>query len=562
MRKSLTRLFAGSIIAAAPIAIAASSASATTSPSEMLLARSATSYLASQFNTSGYIPGSSGSVDYSDTLASVMDFAATNTYLPLAHQALNYIAANLNSYVVTAYGDGPGQLANVIIAVRSLGLDPTNFGGVNLINRLLATQQTTGVDSGMFGSETELTNYDAGAYDQGLALSALAYAGVTSGPQVQSAVAWLQGQQCSNGGFVFQSNANGACSGLPANFAGPDTNTTSVAIEGLVAQGALTPSAKALATTYFTTGQDSDGGFGYYANVANALGNANSDTDSTSLVVQALTAMGLSPTSAQFSVSGSNPISFLNTQQITTAGSSFGEFNYQGTPSLLATVQAVLGVIGAPHYNIVSPSNQGYSVVTSSGSVYAFGTSSYQGGITGSVNQPIVAGFATPDGKGYYLVAADGGVFAFGDATFYGSLGGTMINKPIVAGFATPDGKGYYLVAADGGVFAFGDATFYGSLGGTVLNKPIVAGFATPDGKGYYLVAADGGVFSFGDATFYGSLGGTMINKPIVAGRATPDGKGYYLIGADGGVFAFGDASFASSLPGSGVSTGAVIGAF
>ena len=518
MRKNLTRLFAGSIIAVAPVAFFGSSASASTSPNEMLMARNATSYLASQFNASGYITGSGGTVDYSDTLASDIDFAATNTYLRLAHQSLNYIAANLNSYVVTPYGDGPGQLANVIIAVRALGLDPTNFGGVNLISRLLATQQTSGVDSGMFGSETELANYDAGAYDQGLALSALAYAGVTSGAQVQAAIAWLQPQQCSNGGFVFQSNAAGACSGTPANFAGPDTNTTAVAIEGLVAQGALTPAARSLAVNYFATGQDSDGGFGYYANVGNSLGSANSDPDSTALVIQALTAMGISPSSAQFTVGGANPLSFLNSQQITTTGSSFGEFNFQGSPSLLATVQAVLGQLGAPNYGVFTPSNSGYSVVTSSGSVYAFGTSSYNGGINGNLNKPIVSGFSTPDGKGYYLVAADGGVFAFGDATFQGSLGGKSLNAPIVSGFSTPDGKGYYLVAADGGVFAFGDATFQGSLGAMTLNKPIVSGFATPDGKGYDLVAADGGVFSFGNATFTSSLPGIGVSTGAVIG--------------------------------------------
>ena len=434
MRKNLTRILAGSVMTVAPIVLFGSSAGATTTPSEMLLARNATSYLASQFNSSGYIPGSGGTVDYSDTIASDTDFAATHTYLSLARLSMNYIAANLNSYVVTPYGDGPGQLANVIIAARALGLDPTNFGGVNLISRLLATQQTSGVDSGMFGSETELANYDAGAYEQGLALSALAYAGVTTGTQVQAAVAWLQPQQCSNGGFVFQSNANSACSGLPSNYAGPDTNTTSVAIEGLIAQGGLTSAARTLAINYFTTGQDSDGGFGYYANVNNALGSSNSDTDSTALVIQALTAMGLDPASAQFTVGGSNPLSYLNSQQITTSGSGFGEFGYQGTPSLLATVQAILGVVGAPHFDIVAPSSAGYSVVTSSGAIYAFGTSVYNGGISGAIDKPIVSGFSTPDGKGYYLVASDGGVFAFGDANYTSSLPGIGIATGAVIG--------------------------------------------------------------------------------------------------------------------------------
>ena len=477
MRKPLARLVAGSVMAVAPIAFVTSTAGASTSANEISSARSATSYLASQFNASGFIPGSGGSADFSSTIASDIDFAATNTYLGLARQSMNYIASNLNSYVVLpTYGDGPGQLANVIIAARALGFDPSNFGGVNLISRLLATQQTTGVDSGMFGSEAELAAYDAGAYDQGLALSALAYAGITTGTQVQAAVSWLVPQQCANGGFNFQSNAGGACSGTPASYSGPDTNSTAVAIEGLVAQGALTSSARSLAVRYFTTGQDSDGGFGYYANVGGSLGTSNSDTDSTALVLQALSAMGIDPTGTQFTIGGANPPSFLNSQQISTTGSSLGEFNYQGTPSLLATVQAVPGLIGAPLYDVVSPSNAGYTIVTSNGSAYAFGTSAYKGGLTGSINKPIVSGFATPDGKGYYLVASDGGVFTFGDAQFQGSLGNTMLNKPIVSGFATPDGKGYYLVASDGGVFTFGDATYSSSLPGMGISTGAVIG--------------------------------------------------------------------------------------
>ena len=238
----------------------------------------------------------------------------------------------------------------------------------------------------------------------------------------------------------------------------------------------MTPAARSLAVNYFATGQDSDGGFGYYANVGNSLGSANSDPDSTALVIQALTAMGISPSSAQFTVGGANPLSFLNSQQITTSGSGFGEFNFQGSPSLLATVQAVLGQLGAPNYGVFTPSNSGYSVVTSSGSVYAFGTSSYNGGINGNLNKPIVSGFSTPDRNGYYLVAADGGVFAFGDATFQGSLGAMPLNKPIVSGFATPDGKGYDLVAADGGVFSFGNATFTSSLPGIGVSTGAVIG--------------------------------------------------------------------------------------
>ncbi|HWF21221.1 MAG TPA: family 43 glycosylhydrolase [Acidimicrobiales bacterium] len=110
--------------------------------------------------------------------------------------------------------------------------------------------------------------------------------------------------------------------------------------------------------------------------------------------------------------------------------------------------------------------------------------------------------------------------------------------------------QGYRFVASDGGIFTFGNLAFCGSEGGQHLNQPIVGMAATSSGGGYWEAASDGGIFSFGDAGFFGSAGGQPLNQPIVGMAATPDGRGYWLVARDGGIFTYGDAGFYGSAGG------------
>ena len=127
---------------------------------------------------------------------------------------------------------------------------------------------------------------------------------------------------------------------------------------------------------------------------------------------------------------------------------------------------------------------------------------------------PVVGIAESPQG-GYWQVSSDGTVFTHGTTSF-GSMAGQHLNAPIVGIAATANGGGYYLVAADGGVFAFGDAAFMGSMASQPLNAPIVGIAATADNQGYFLAASDGGVFAFGDAQFQGSMSGKALTRPIV----------------------------------------------
>ncbi len=545
-----SRLLSGAAAAAAALLVTAAApltgpAGAGIAPAvlpQVPAARAAAQWLTGKLTTGGYIPGSTpGTANYSETVNTLLALAAANVDLPVARTGLAYMEQNVSPYVTVEGNDGPGQLSLLILAAHTLGADPTNFGGTNLVNRLLATEQT-GTNAGRFGTDAQNANFDAGSYDQGLALQALKAAGTQAdGP----AISWLQQQQCPNGGWTDPDTTTAPCNGDPAQFGGPDTNTTAEAAEGLAAQGGLSPAVANNAVAFFKNGQNSDGG---WAIEPSAPDNQQaSDPDSTSLVIQAIVAMGLAPDSAQFDVGGHMPTTLLLSFRIT-SGADAGAFYFStpGTGDLFASFEAVPALMGLG--SPFGPSGTAYWLAGSDGGIFNFGGAAFYGSMGGKpLDDPVVGIASTLNGGGYWEVASDGGIFNFGTATFYGSMGGKPLNKPIVGIASGAEGAGYWEVASDGGIFNYGDSVFQGSMGGKPLNKPVVGMASTSDGGGYWEVASDGGIFSFGDANFYGSMGGKPLNKPIVGMASTPDGGGYWLVAADGGIFSFGDATFYGS---------------
>jgi hypothetical protein len=505
---------------------------------QFAVAQAAATWIAGQQAADGSIGGS-----LSTTVNAILALTAAHVDTAGAQAALTDVEANASSYITVDGADGPGQLANLILDAHAMGVDPTNFGGINLVTRLLATEQpTSGTDPGLFGTETQLNDFFVGTFDQGLVFTALKAAGQTADA---AAIGWLTAQQCSSGGWVLpDQTVGGGCAEDPTNFVGADDQTTSLAVQGLVAQGALTSGIEASALSFFSGGQDADGGWSYYPN--SGVQPQQTDSQSTGLVIQALLALGLSPTSPTYTSSGHSPVAAL-LSFVVTSGSDKGAVGFQDATAgnLLATNQDVPILAGL--IDGFGPTNS-YWVATGSGAVQPFGSAKSFGSLAGSgLNKPIVGMASTMNGLGYWLVASDGGIFTFGDAGFFGSTGGTHLNQPVVGMTATPDGKGYWLVASDGGIFTYGDAAFFGSRGGQPLNKPVVGMAATPDGGGYWLVASDGGIFSYGDAAFWGSTGGITLNQPIVGMIGTRDGGGYWLVASDGGIFNFGDALFSGS---------------
>ncbi|MGO8872919.1 MAG: putative Ig domain-containing protein [Acidimicrobiales bacterium] len=330
-------------VVAAPASASAAQPAASPAPTypQVASAQQGAAWLAGQF-TGDYIPSttSPGEADLSATANAVLALASTGDDTT-ALDGLGYLEANVDSYVDDDGSDGSGQLALLILDAHALGADPDAFGGTDLVSRLLATQQMSGADTGLFGVQNP--TYD-GAYRQGLSLAALAAVGETSGTQVSSAERWLTGQQCPDGGWTSYVTADNPCNGSPADYVGPDTNSTALAVQGLSAQGDLAAGPAKEALKFLKKAQDRGGGWGYEPNAAHAPG--STDPDSTALVIQAILALGKSPIKG-FSKGSADPVTALLSFQLTSGGGA-GAFYFPGStaPDLLATYQAVPAMAG------------------------------------------------------------------------------------------------------------------------------------------------------------------------------------------------------------------------
>jgi len=299
-------------------------------------ARYGAAWIATQLGTRGWLPSPTDATkpDLNSTAFGLLALASTGTGGDSVPPALAFVKAHLGEYVTVNGADAPGPLATLVLTARAGGFDARTFFGTDLVARLQSTRQP----SGLFG--TADAQYD-GAYRQGLALAALAAVGVDDAPAVE----WLKGQQCDDGGWLaLRTDTSAPCpKSDPANFTGEDSNSTAMAVMGLVAQDA-TPAHDAAA--WFDATQGSDGGWGYVAAPDQA-----SDTNSTALAVMALKALGVDARSPRFSTAR-DPIALLLSFHIgCEGGADAGALAYQPvrgdlTANALATVQAVPALAG------------------------------------------------------------------------------------------------------------------------------------------------------------------------------------------------------------------------
>ena len=122
---------------------------------------------------------------------------------------------------------------------------------------------------------------------------------------------------------------------------GGDSNTTSLAIEALLAAGEpVTSDYITNGLNFLKTSQNSDGGFIYQPGSTTP---AASDSNSTAYAIQAILAVGGDPANPAWTIENQNPIQFL--QSLQQVDGSF-EWQFGNGPNLPATAQAISALLG------------------------------------------------------------------------------------------------------------------------------------------------------------------------------------------------------------------------
>jgi hypothetical protein len=296
-------------------------------------------WLAATVTPDGYVEDSNGDPAPGATVGTALALATAGVEQATFDRMIAWLEGNVDLYVVTDGADNAGRLGYLLLLTDAAGLDPTTFGGTNLVTRLEATLGA--LEPGLYGVASP--TFD-GVFRQGVALLGLASAGVSP---AAAAVDWIVDQQCDGaspataiGGWeAYRADTAVPCSAPdPGLFVGPDTNSSSLATQALAALG-VEPGADALG--FFETSQNDDGGFAYIPGDV-------SDPNSTGLVIQAIIAGGEDPAVAPWLNAGASPYTSLLSWQlgcdeaVADRGSFASPFS-DGAPDSFATAQAVLG---------------------------------------------------------------------------------------------------------------------------------------------------------------------------------------------------------------------------
>ena len=217
--------------------------------------------------------------DYGVTADAVLALAAAGTGQDEATLATAYLADNVGSYA--SYDDGDpttvddiyaGSVAKLLTVATAQGVDPTAFGGWDLV----ATLQDRENAQGRFVDQTTWTDY-SNTFGQSFALLGLQRAGASVSADAR---AYLLAQQCPGGGFALEMSDAG-CSGD----ADADPDATAMAVQALLAVGGAATQAGA-GLDYLAALQNGDGAIG------GAGPTASPNANSTGLAGQAFLAGG------------------------------------------------------------------------------------------------------------------------------------------------------------------------------------------------------------------------------------------------------------------------------
>ena len=241
------------------------------------------------------------------------------------------IGSNHEAATDWRYNNTGQSLAGYLMAIES-GFSTSNSGAAGKLSVSISSTKTCKtrntkepldyyeISSGKFG------NGDAGPQSW-----AILGTRALSETVPLKAIEYLEGKATDSGGWEWSPGW------------GADTNTTSLAIQALLAGGELATNAEIQsAITFLHSAQNEDGGFTYDPKSTYSTA---SDADSTAYVLQALYALGEDPTADAWKKNGNSPLDFLTSLQL-----SDGSFEWMATTgsNLLATQQAIPALLGRP----------------------------------------------------------------------------------------------------------------------------------------------------------------------------------------------------------------------
>ena len=205
-----------------------------------------------------------------------------------------FLSSNATSACPQATDPHPsaGRCGALLQSIAAAGLDPHNFGGIDVATRLTAYLDSA---TGGYG--------DHEAFTQALAMQGLVASGASIPPV---AVNFVKNAQDSDGGWNFKAVKNDS--------AGSDTNSTAMLLMALDATSEHSRDHAAL--QWLHSQQNSDGGFAFQG----ATPAPPSDPDSTALVVQAIIGAGGNPDGSSWAVGGHTPAGELLATQDVSGG--------------------------------------------------------------------------------------------------------------------------------------------------------------------------------------------------------------------------------------------------
>lgn len=207
--------------------------------------------------------------DYGVTIDAVLALAATGTGPAEAAAATAAVEKHLDDYLGPSFGPTElyaGPLAKTALLAMTMGEDPHDFSGRDLLDDLAALQTA----EGRYADRTAYTD-TSNTFTQGLALTALVRAG--EDPPA-TGVDFLLDQQCGDGGFRLFVESPDCTS---------DPDATALATIALLA---LDQPAAAKGLDYLAGRMDADGGIG------GGVGAESANTNSTGLAATTFAAGG------------------------------------------------------------------------------------------------------------------------------------------------------------------------------------------------------------------------------------------------------------------------------